>query len=129
MNGMSLISYIFSILAAVLMLATVLTLLLRKQLRERHALWWLVIGLLALIAAIFPNILESAAHMLGIVLPISLVFFVGIIVLFVASVQHSAELTELEEKSRTLAEEHALLEKRVRDLEAMSHNEQGEAVN
>ncbi|TXJ04150.1 MAG: DUF2304 domain-containing protein [Aeromicrobium sp.] len=114
---MPLISYIFSIAAAVLVLAVVLTLLLKKRLRERHALWWLIIGVLALIAAIFPRVLENTAQMLGILLPISLVFFVGIIVLFIASVQHSAELTDLEEKARTLAEQHALLEKRLRDLE------------
>lgn len=113
---MSLVSYIFGVAVAVILLTVIIVMLVRRRLRERHALWWLVLGVVALVAALFPGLLEGTAKLFGIALPISLVFFIGIAVLFLVSIQHAAELTRLEEQTRVLAEQHALLELRLRDL-------------
>jgi hypothetical protein len=109
---MTLRSYIFGIVAAVVVLAVVVSLLRRRRLRERHAVWWLFAGTLALIAGVFPDTLTKAADMVGIDLPVNLVFFTSIAVLFLVSLQHSSELTALETKTRILAEKVALMESR-----------------
>jgi hypothetical protein len=114
---MSLISYVVGIAVAALVLVLVLEMLRRRKLRERHALWWLLAGIFALIVGIFPALLTSAAHALGISVPTNLVFFVSIAVLFLVCLQHSAELTTLEAKTRTLAEDVALQDLRIRALE------------
>jgi hypothetical protein len=114
---MTLASYILGIVAAVLVLVIVIEMLRRGRLRERHALWWLIAGILALIAGIFPGTLQWAAHLVGVQLPTNLIFFVGIAILFLVCLQHSAELTRVEEKTRTLAEQSALQELRIRELE------------
>jgi hypothetical protein len=114
---MNLASYIFGVASAVLVLALVVELLRRGRLRERHAIWWLLAGVLALVAGVFPTTLDWAAGLLGIVVPINLVFFVSIGILFLVCLQHSAELTTLEARMRTLAERSALLELRIRELE------------
>ena len=49
---MSITSYIFGICAAVLTLLVVIEMLRRRRLRERHAIWWLIAGVLALIVGI-----------------------------------------------------------------------------
>src|SRR5664279_1121711 len=107
---MNLRSYIFGIAAAALILIAVITLLRRGRLRERHAIWWLVAGTVALIAGIFPGALSGVATILGIDVPVNLLFFISIAVLFLVSLQTSAELTTLEAKTRLLAERVALLE-------------------
>jgi hypothetical protein len=107
---MSVVSYIFSIVSAVLVLVVVIELLRRRHLRERHAVWWLVAGMLALIASVFPATLAWAADLIGIEVPTNLVFFVSIALLFLVCLQHGSELTKLESKTRTLAERVALLE-------------------
>ncbi|TQL48641.1 hypothetical protein FB562_1739 [Homoserinimonas aerilata] len=107
---MTLTSYIFGIVSALLILAVVVELLRRRHLRERHAIWWFVAGLLALIAGVFPDTLVWASHLVGVEVPINLVFFVSIAILFLVCLQHSSELTQLESKTRTLAERVALLE-------------------
>ena len=109
-------AYIFGIAAAFFVLIVVVSLLRQRRLRERHAVWWLVAGVLALLAGAFPESLTRVADFVGIVLPINLVFFVSITILFLVSLQHSAELTRLEAKTRDLAEAVALLELRVREL-------------
>ena len=107
---MSTASYILGIVSALLVLIAVVELLRRRRLRERHAVWWIFAGLLALVVGIFPQIVDSVALLLGVALPSNLVFFVSIALLFLVSLQHSSELTTLEDKVRTLAEKVATIE-------------------
>jgi len=110
-------SYIFGVLAALLTLGVVIEMLRRHRLRERHAIWWLIAGTLALVVGVFPGVLEWAAGVIGIEVPLNLVFFVSVAVLFLVCIQHSAELTALEAKTRTLAETVALTQLRIESLE------------
>ncbi|MFJ3382307.1 DUF2304 domain-containing protein [Curtobacterium sp. NPDC090217] len=114
---MSITTYVFGIVVAVLVLVAVGELLRRRRLRERHALWWLAAGTVALVIAVFPSVLTATAHLLGFSVPTNLGFFVALVLLFMVSVSQSSELTVLEEKTRVLAEHSALLEERVRRLE------------
>jgi hypothetical protein len=113
------VTYAFGILAAVLALVAIVELMRRATLRERHAVWWLVGGVLALVVAIFPQTLTWAAQVLGIAVPTNLAFFISIGLLFLVSLQYAAELTRIEGKLRALAEQSAYHELRLRDLEAL----------
>lgn len=114
---MTVATYVLGIVSAAAILIVVIEMLRRHRLRERHAIWWVVAGVLALIIGIFPSTLEWAAGVLGIQVPTNLVFFVSIAILFLVALQASSELTRLESKTRTLAEQVALLELRIRELE------------
>ncbi|HEY5223790.1 MAG TPA: DUF2304 domain-containing protein [Microbacteriaceae bacterium] len=118
MSSLSITSYIFGILASLITLAVVIEMLRRRRLRERHAIWWLIAGLLALVVSVFPATLVWAANVVGVQVPTNLVFFVSIAILFLVCIQHSAELTKLEEQTRTLAERVALQEMRIRHAES-----------
>jgi hypothetical protein len=115
---MSIASYVLSIAAALVTLAVVIEMLRRRRLRERHAIWWLVAGVLALIVSVFPATLAWAASLVGVAIPSNLVFFVSVAILFLVCIQHSAELTGLEAQTRILAEKLALHELRIEELEA-----------
>lgn len=112
---MTVTSYIFGVVSAALILIVVVELLRRRHLRERHAIWWFIAGFLALVAGVFPTTLTWAAGLIGIEVPINLVFFVSIAILFLVCLQHSSELTKLESKTRTLAERVALMELRLEE--------------
>lgn len=114
---MTIASYILGIVAALIVLGVVIESLRRHHLRERHAIWWLLAGVVALIVGIFPGILGWAAGLVGVTVPSNLVFFLSIAVLFLVSIQHSGELTELESETRTLAESVALQDLRIKELE------------
>lgn len=103
-------SQVFAILAALLVLVAVVFLLRRHRLRERHAIWWMFAAFLALLAGIVPDTIVRVASWLGIDIPLNLVFFTSIAILFLVNLQHAAELTSLETKTRILAEKLALLE-------------------
>lgn len=114
---MSTTAYIFGIVSSGLVVLAVFELLRRRQVRERHAVWWVIASLFALLVSIFPGLLEGLAKAVGVAAPINLGFFVTIIILFLLSVQHGAEFTTLEDKTRALAEQSAFLRQRVDALE------------
>jgi hypothetical protein len=118
---MSLASYILGIVASLVTLGIVLEMLRRRRLRERHAIWWIIASLLALVAGVFPALLAQVSHLLGVAIPTNLVFFVSIAILVLVCLQHSSELTQLESKTRKLAERVALLDLRLRELEGDDH--------
>lgn len=120
---MNVTSYIFGIVAAALVLIVVVDLLRRRRLRERHAIWWLVAGAIALVVAVFPVLLDWLAGLLGIALPVNLVFFGSIAILFFVALQASSELTKLEDQTRTLAERIALLELEVSEIRPTPRND------
>lgn len=115
MINMTPVSQAIGIFAAALTLIVVIEMVRRGRLKERHALWWLIAGTMALIIGIFPSLLDGISDLVGIEVPINLVFFVSIAVLFLVCIQNSSELTSLEEKSRILAEEVALLRNQINE--------------
>jgi len=120
-------TYAFGIVAALAVLVVIFALLRRGTLRERHAVWWLVAGVFALVIAVFPHLLVWASKVLGVEVPANLVFFVAIALLVLLTLQHSAELTRAEDRIRVLAEQAASLDLRLRMLEAQTraHREEG----
>ncbi|MFU8945625.1 DUF2304 domain-containing protein [Mycetocola zhadangensis] len=114
---MSVTSYVLGIVAALLILVVVIEMLRRGRLRERHALWWMLAGVLALVLGIFPGTLDWVSGLLNIAVPTNLIFFVSIAILFLVCLQTSSELTTLEDKTRTLAEEVAMLSNRLAAIE------------
>jgi len=119
------VSYAFSIVASLAALGVVVERLRRRRLRERHAVWWLAAGFAALVLSVFPGLLEGLADLVGIQEPSNLAFFASLLVVFVVCVQYSAELTDLEDKVRRLAEESAIATLRLRELERRVTGHQG----
>jgi hypothetical protein len=101
-------------LAGLLVLVVIFELLRRRQLREKYAVLWLVVALLVIPASLFPQLSNSVALRLGIASGVSLVLFVGILFLLLVCIHLSWEVSRLEEETRTLAEDMALLRTEIR---------------
>lgn len=108
---------------SLLTLGLLFELLRRNQLREKYAVFWAVVASLTLFVAVFPQTLFWFADLIGVQVPANLLFFVASMVLFGVSVHHSHELGRLEERSRALAEEVALLEMRLQQQPPASSND------
>ncbi|MFH8249105.1 DUF2304 domain-containing protein [Microbacterium sp. B2969] len=103
---------------AVAVLVIILTLLVRRQLREKYAVLWLTIGLILLILSIFPELLVGLTHLLGVQLPSNLIFALSIVLLVGVCLHLSWELSRAEDEIRRLAEETAILRADVDELQA-----------
>lgn len=119
-------TYLLGVVAALIAFAAVVELLRRRRLRERHAVWWFFAAVGALVIGLFPGLLTWAADLLNVGVPSNLVFFVSIVILFLVSLQHAGELTDLEDRTRTLAEEVALQQVQLDRLERASRSDDPE---
>ncbi|SCF23168.1 hypothetical protein GA0074695_4582 [Micromonospora viridifaciens] len=96
-------------LTGLILLGTIVELLRRRQLREKYGMLWLAVLLIVIPLSLFPRLLDRVAGFLGIVSGVSLVLFLGIAFLLLVCVHLSWEVSALEEETRTLAEDFALL--------------------
>jgi hypothetical protein len=97
------------------LLLIILELVRRRQLREKYVLLWITVGIIVVPLALFPRLLDAVSVAVGIASGVSLVLFLGLIFLLVLCVHLSWELSRMEEKTRTLAEEIALLRTETRE--------------
>lgn len=100
---------VLTAISGLLVLAFIFELLRRRQLREKYAVLWLAVGIVVVPLGIFPRLLDSIATRVGVVSGISFVLFLGFVFLLLVCIHLSWEASRLEEETRTLAEEVALI--------------------
>lgn len=108
---------VFAAIAAVLVFVFILWLLRRGALKEKYAVLWLFVSAAAAFFALVPGAARGLADLVGVEIPANLLFFVALVLLVLVSVQLSYELSRHEGRIRRLAEEAALLDARLRELE------------
>jgi hypothetical protein len=101
--------YLFAIASCIGLIALLVVLLRTRRLREKYAIIWMVVGIGLLVLGAFPGTMGSLARAVGVQTPSNLLFAIALIVLLLVCIQLSVEITGLEENSRTLVEEVALL--------------------
>jgi hypothetical protein len=114
------VSVAFSLVTSIGMVLAVLLMLREGKLREKYAVLWLVVGGLTIVLGLFPNLLDFAASAVGVRVPANLLFALSIVLLVGVGLHVSRELTILEDETRILAEEVALLRSAVGKLSEAS---------
>ena len=89
-----------------------------RRLRAKYSFLWLGTSMATLCFALIPGLMETLAARVGILYPPALLFLGAIMLLLFLAVHFSWELSRLEDRARTLAEEFALATARIDDLEA-----------
>ena len=116
--GMSTRAHVVVAIATLLGLVSVIRMLRRRHLKSKYTMLWLLSSFVLVLLVLFPSLLTAASRAVGIYYPPATFLAVASGVLFLVSVQYSWELSRLEERSRILAEESALLRARIERLEA-----------
>jgi hypothetical protein len=94
---------------AVLTVGLVIGLVRQRKLREKYAVLWLFLGILTIILTGFPQILVWTSQQFGVVVPANLIFAMALVLLVGVTLHLSWELSTVEDETRTLAEETAIL--------------------
>lgn len=106
---MSLKAHIFVIVATLVMVAFVISSVRQHRLKSKYSLLWIAIAAVMVPLAAFPGLLNHTSYWLGIYYPPATVLALAVAFLFVVVVHYSWELSRMEDRTRTLAEEVALL--------------------
>jgi hypothetical protein len=108
---------IVAIAAALGLVVIVLELVRRRRLMERYALLWLLTAFVILGLAIWKDGLNTLASALGIVSGPNALFFTVLGFVLLLLLHFSASMSRLTDQSKVLAQRHAILEERLRELE------------
>lgn len=100
---------ITTIIFGVLILGAIVELLRRRRLREKYAALWLFTGFLVIVLSLFPGGLDKSAGYVGMASGVSLVLFLSVVFLLIIAMHLSWEVSQLEEETRSISEEIALL--------------------
>jgi hypothetical protein len=100
---------VLTAITGLVLLVIIFELVRRRQLREKYAMLWLAVGVVVVPLGLFPRLLDRISGALGVASGVSLVLFLGVTVLLLICIHLSWEVSRLEEETRSLAEELALL--------------------
>lgn len=95
----------------------ILRLVRQRKLKGKYALLWVGVGLFLGAFAIVPDVLVPISDWVGVAYEPAVFFLAAIAFLFLMVVHFSFELSRSEERTRTLAEELALLRARLDKLD------------
>ena len=104
-------------LGAVVFLAVILWLLKKGRLTVRFSIIWLMAGGALLVFAVFPYIVLVLRDWLNMEMPVNVIFTLVLAFVLLLLLSLSTIVSGFAEKLKRLAQENALLEKRVRELE------------
>lgn len=114
----------FAIVVALATIAGMYALIRQGWLKEKYTLIWVLAALVTLLVGVFPPILDWFADIVGVQQGPNLLFLAAGVAMMLICVQLSVEASTQSYKSRTLAEEIAILrlevERQRRDLDALT---------
>jgi len=95
---------ILAIILSVAMLVFVLVLLRFYFLPEKYAVIWLLASVVAIVLAVFPQILDALSSFFGVSQPVNLLFVAGFFVVLLLLMQLSFELARTRDELRRLVQ-------------------------
>lgn len=105
--------YWLGLVGGLVVLVMSLELVRRRHVRGRLALAWVLLGVVAVVFALFPDALFWVTDVAHVQVPLNLVLFSGVLFLLVVSMQLANEVGRLESRTRRLAEELTILSSRL----------------
>jgi hypothetical protein len=114
--------YAFAVGLCAVLVLLVIGLLRTRRVREKYAGTWLLVATAVCVLGAFPSAVFWLADVLGVQTPVNLVFSASIAILLLVCIQLSVEISNLEEETRTIAEEVALLRLEVEQGRGTRHS-------
>ena len=110
------------IIITLIYLFLVLKAIRKKNLQMSFSIFWLVTGVMLIIALLIPNLVENISKILGFEVPANMVFCITIFVAFYLIFNLTISISKENKKNTTLIQEISMLKKRVAELEAKEKN-------
>lgn len=108
------------IVGALLYIGVIFVLLKKKKMTVRFSIIWLMSGFALLVFAVFPYVIYVLRDLLHVEIPSNLVFMMLFAFVLLLLLGLSCAVSEFSEKMKRLTQTNALLEERIRVLEAQN---------
>lgn len=107
---------IFGLLASSILLIYIIDLVRKKKLREEYSFIWFVIGISMIIFMLRFDLIMALTKFLGVLSPNNVIFFFSILFLLIIALQFSVKISNLTDQIKILAQENALLRKKIEEM-------------
>jgi hypothetical protein len=107
---------IMIIVVSVLLLAIVLNMVRKRQVREQYSLLWIAGCIVLLLSAVFIRRVDALSRIVGIFYPPAFLFLIAILVIVVLQVHFSVVISSLKEQSRSLTQDLGILRSEILKL-------------
>lgn len=108
---------IFFLILTIILVLMVLGQVRSQKMKEKYAALWLIVSLVIIVLVLFPKLLDALAGFVGIETPVNLLFLLAIIMLIGVSLHLTQAVSRLGEDTRILAEETAIKDLEIRQLQ------------
>ncbi len=108
---------VIMVAAPTVIFVVVLEMVRRRLLREDYSLLWLGTFGVLIVLAVFRDLLDGIAHLVGIAYPPTALFVIGFGMMLLVLLQFSVVITKLAVENKRSAQHIALLDTRLRELE------------
>ena len=88
-----------------------------KKMQISFSVFWIITGLILIIAIAIPNMIQNISKLLGFALSVNMIFCVAIFLLFYLVFKINIVLSTENKKNTLLIQEISMLKKRVEELE------------
>ncbi len=88
----------------------------KRRMELKYALVWFLVGSVTLVFDIFPQLLNWLAGLVGVGIPVNMLFFMGFVFSLLIIFSLSVSVSRLSGKVKRLTQEMALLEEKLNDL-------------
>lgn len=102
---------IIIIVSMLLALIYIISNIRRQKINFRYGIGWMLVAVLIMLLAIWPQILDLISYALGIAVPVNMLFFMGFILLVIVVFFLSRSVSDLSEKVKQLSQELAIAKK------------------
>lgn len=99
-----------AIVIGLILIIHIFDLVRRRKLREEYSWLWLLSGGGIFLLAVWPDLLLAITRFLGILFPVSTLFFFGLIFVILICIQFSVRISKMTLEIKNLAQKIALLE-------------------
>lgn len=89
----------------------------RKKMKIEYLIFWIMIGIILIIALLVPDLANSITNLVGFELPINMIFSVAIFIILYLIFDIFVLISKEENKTTILIQEISLLKKKIEELE------------
>ena len=104
---------------AVLTLIWVVSATIKRKIREKESVIWIILAILLIVISLLPRFLDNVASVLGISYPPSLLFALGFVFVFLICFRLSQEISLSRHREKKLAQRISILIEKVSRLESL----------
>lgn len=115
---------IFAVIAVVLFFMVLIWLLKQNRFALKYSILWMFSGVVMLLLALFPGLLDGFARLIGVYSAVNALFAVLIFCGMALMISLTSILSKEKQEIVRLVQQTAILEKRVRELEAKLNTEE-----